>query len=87
MRGRHPLPNDVDLVDIHIGTFRRPILLVNLQRRGRVAWTENIFNLVSGFLGPLFGKRPVETSPFTTRFACESNGDTRAKKRLRKQGG
>ena len=86
MRGSNPLPNHVDLVDIYIRTLRRPILLIDLQRRRRVAGTEKIFNLVSGFLGPLFGKRPVVTSSFASRFAAKPNGDARAKKRLARQG-
>jgi hypothetical protein len=49
-------------------------------------WAYNpiIFNLVSGFLGPLFGKRPAVTSPFTTRLAGKPNSDARAKKRCGK---
>jgi len=81
MRGCNFLPNHVDLVDIRIGTLRRPILLILQQRRGGVVGTAIIFNLVAGFLGPLFGKRLTITSPFTTRLAGKPNGDTRAKMR------
>ena len=85
MRGSSPLPNDIDQVDIHIRTLRRPILLIDLQRCGRVAGTEKIFNLVSGFFSPLFGKRLVVTSPFTIRFAAKPNDDARAEKPWAKQ--
>src|SRR5262249_28880772 len=85
MRGSNPLPNDIDQVNIHIRTLRRPILLIDLQRYGRVAGTEKIFDLVSSFLGPLFGQRPIVTSSFTSRFAAKPKGDARAEKRRAKQ--
>lgn len=68
---RNPLPSHVDLVDIHIRTLRRSKLQINLQRLGHVLGTENIFNLVSGFLGPLFGKRPAE---FTSVYSNSRGG-------------
>ena len=43
--------------DIDIATFRRPVLLILLQRCGASLGRLMIFNLISGFLGPLVAKR------------------------------
>src|SRR5271165_3940889 len=50
MRGRHPLPNHVDLVDVHVRTFRGPILLEQRQGRRKVIGPADIFELVAVFL-------------------------------------
>src|SRR6516162_3736075 len=50
MRGRDPLPNHVDLVDIHIRTFRGPLLLKQRQGRRRIIGPADIFELIARFL-------------------------------------
>src|SRR5271165_5841007 len=80
MRGRHPLPNHVDLVDVHVWTFRSPILLKQRQGRRKVIGPADIFELVARFFGPFFGHGLVPRSDVTPflRLAHKPNGDARA---------
>ena len=66
MRGRDPLPNHVDQVNVHVRTFRDPILLIQRQGRRSVIGPADIFELVARFLCPFFGYGPVPTSVLTT---------------------
>ena len=61
--GRHP----------HQGSSPPNTADTPAARRMRTG-TEKIFNLVSGFLDPLFGKRSAETSPFTPPGSPRSSG-------------
>src|ERR1700680_1767383 len=90
MRGRNPLPNHVDLVDVHVRTFRSPILLKQRQGRRKVIGPADIFELVARFFGPFFGHglHPrTDTLIKALRLAYKPNGDARAKSGWVEKGG
>ena len=65
MRGEDALPDDVDHIDIDIGTFGRPVLLKLLQRGGSIIGSADVLDLITGLLCPLLSGGPRPTAAFS----------------------
>ena len=55
VRGADTLPNNIYHIDVDVSAFRRPVLLILLQRCRSVLGPADEVDLVSRLLGPLFG--------------------------------